>query len=700
VNAVWYLNPAVWSYGLAALAFGVFSMQLIGAQRGRTRAALLLATAVLSCAWAGSAASFAFTQTALSWRLGHVFDVFRIGALLAFMFSLTLQPARMADGGAHGVRSRRLAYGLLGVFIALTLFAGEPPQTPDFDEPVATEVAFGLLLARTIVGLVLAEQLYRRTQPGWRWNVRPLCLGVAGLFLYDLVLFADALLYRVLDPNIWGARGFVNALVIPLLALAAARNREWNLTVSVSRSLISGSTALFASGAYLLLIAGVGYYVRYFGGSWGRALEIVLVFAGLLLLGLVLVSGTFRSKMRVLTSKHFFAYRYDYREEWLKITRALSDASAATTPQTCIRALAELVESPAGALWLRRGDDGFVPAANLNMSMATSVEPLQGSLPQFLARTGWVIDLDEFRARPGAYLGFEAPEWLGSIPEAWLLIPLPNADTLIGFVVLAQPRVRIELNWEVLDLLKTAGRQVGSYLALLQAGEALLEARKFDAFNRMSAFVVHDLKNLVAQLQLLLHNAQRHRENPDFQRDMLGTVEHVVGRMNHLMTQLRAGATPIESAQSIDLATIARRVQPLRGRAGVELDLDLGVCVVGHQDRLERVVGHLVQNAFDAVGDNPRVRIRVFRSEEEGVIEITDNGVGMTPEFVRERLFRPFQTTKQLGMGIGAYESMQYVSTLGGRITVDSQPGRGTTVSVFLPLAVGPQLKIVQEESA
>jgi len=218
----------------------------------------------------------------------------------------------------------------------------------------------------------------------------------------------------------------------------------------------------------------------------------------------------------------------------------------------------------------------------------------------------------------------------------------------------------------------------------------------------MSAFVVHDLKNLVAQLQLLLHNAERHRDNPDFQRDMLGTVEHVVGRMNHLMAQLRAGATPVESPQSIQLATIARRVQGIRarGQGAVELDLDLGVSVIGHQDRLERVVGHLVQNAFDAVGDNPWVRIRVFRSDDEGVVEIADNGVGMTPEFVRERLFRPFQSTKKLGMGIGAYESMQYISTLGGRITVESEPGRGTTVCVWLPLAVGPQLKIVQEESA
>jgi putative PEP-CTERM system histidine kinase len=702
VTSNWHLNPAVWSYGIASLAFGIFAIQLVAARRGRQRAAFLLAGVGLSAVWAASAAVYSVVASPTWWHLAHVFDTLRIGALLAFLLGVVLQAGGKGDSDSATVRTPRLGFIVLAGFVLLTLVAAEPPLISRLDDARATSLAFGLLLARTVLGLVLVEQLFRRTQPGWRWNVRPLCLGLAGLFLYDLVLFADALLYRGMDLNIWTARGIVNALVIPLLALAATRNRDWNLAVSVSRSLISGSTALLASGGYLLAIAGVGYYVRYFGGSWGRALEIVLVFAGLLLLVLVLVSGTFRSKLRVLTSKHFFAYRYDYREEWLRITHALSEASASTTPKLCIGALAELVESPGGALWLRRGEDGFVPAAELNMSLATAVEPLNGSLVEFIGRTGWVVDLDQYRARPGAYLGFNLPEWLAAIPSAWLVIPLPNAETLSGFVVLARPRVRIELNWEVLDLLKTAGRQVGSYLALLQAGEALLEARKFEAFNRMSAFVVHDLKNLVAQLQLLLHNAQRHRENPDFQRDMLGTVEHVVGRMNHLMKQLRAGATPVESPKSVDLATIARRVQGIRARVGggVELDLDLSVCVIGHHERLERVVGHLVQNACDAVGDNPWVRIRVFRDEDEGVVEIADNGVGMTPEFVRDRLFRPFQTTKKMGMGIGAYESMQYVSTLGGRITVESKPGHGTTVGVRLPLVVGPELNVVQEASA
>lgn len=696
----WHLNPALWSYGVAAVAFGAFAMHLLAARPDNRRGWLLLWVVALSALWAAAATANSVEPGAAWWRAAHLFDALRLGVALALMLSLTQRAAAAGGEIPELARAARFRQGLLAGFVVLTVFAAEPANILPLGEAPRSSLAFGFLLMRSVLGLVLAEQLFRRAQPGWRWNVRPLCLGLGGIFLFDLVFFADAFLYQTMDVNIWTGRGVVNALVVPLLGLAAARNREWSPGVTVSRSLLAGSTALLGSGLYLVAVAGVGYYVRYFGGSWGHALQIVIVAAAVLLLFLVLLSGTFRSGLRVLIGKHFFVYRYDYREEWLKITRTLSEATTASTPQLCIRALADLVESPGGALWLKRGHEGFALAANLNLSVPSAIEPAEGSLAQFMGRTGWVLDLDHLRSNPGGeYPGLTVPAWLVSIPSAWLVVPLPNAEALAGFVVLAQPRVRLELNWEVIDLLKTAGRQAASYLAIDQANEALLEARKFEAFNRMSAFVVHDLKNLIAQLQLLLGNAQRHRDNPDFQRDMLGTVEHVLGRMNHLMAQLRAGTTPVERPKAVDLATIARRVQTFRAsdRGGVELELDLGVCVIGHQERLERVVGHLVQNAFDAMGDNPRVRVRVFRDQRDGVVEVKDYGVGMTPEFVRERLFRPFQTTKEMGMGIGAYESLQYVSALGGQINVESSPGQGTTVCVRLPLAVGSQVEIAQE---
>jgi putative PEP-CTERM system histidine kinase len=254
--------------------------------------------------------------------------------------------------------------------------------------------------------------------------------------------------------------------------------------------------------------------------------------------------------------------------------------------------------------------------------------------------------------------------------------------------VLVTARASIKMDWEVLDLLKTAGSQAASYLGQIQATEALLEARKFDAFNRMSAFVVHDLKNLVAQLSLLLRNAERHRNNPEFQRDMLLTVVNVVERMNKLMLQLRTGATPVEKPHPVNLEKVIRGVCAAKSEqnTSIEVDLTSGISAIGHADQLEHVIGHLVQNALDATSGRGKVVVRSRRENDTAVIEVTDSGVGMTPEFIRDRLFRPFQTTKETGMGVGVYESSQYVTGLGGQILIDSTPDVGTRVRVVLPL--------------
>ena len=266
---------------------------------------------------------------------------------------------------------------------------------------------------------------------------------------------------------------------------------------------------------------------------------------------------------------------------------------------------------------------------------------------------------------------------------------------MIGFVILVTARTAMEVNWEVNDLLKTAGRQAGAFLGQMRAAEALLEVRKFDAFNRMSAFVVHDLKNIVAQLSLMLKNAERHRDNPEFQQDMLMTVEHAVERMRQLMMQLREGATPLDSPRGIALGAVIRRIQVAKSRQGREVEVDLADKVIakGHEDRVERVIGHIVQNALDATERGGRVWVRMEKRDGHALVLIRDTGHGMSPEFLRKRLFKPFQTTKPAGMGIGAYESFQYVHELGGKISVDSEVDVGTQVSLLLPLSdVGTEM--------
>jgi putative PEP-CTERM system histidine kinase len=187
---------------------------------------------------------------------------------------------------------------------------------------------------------------------------------------------------------------------------------------------------------------------------------------------------------------------------------------------------------------------------------------------------------------------------------------------------------------------------------------------------------------------LLLRNAERHRNNPEFQRDMLMTVGNVVERMNKLMLQLRTGARPVDQPRPVDLQSVIHNVCAAKSEQNGSIDMDLaaGIHGVGHMDRLEHVIGHLVQNALDATTGRGRVSVRLRRDDNTAVIEVTDSGVGMTPAFVRDRLFKPFQTTKATGMGVGMYESAQYVTGLGGRILVDSTPDVGTLVRVVLPL--------------
>ncbi len=657
-------GPGAASYGFAALAFAAFAVYLALGWRGGAKAALLMAAACASIVWAVLNLAYAYAPAPALWSAQVASDGVRMAGWTLFAVLLLAGPGKLG----------RWTAALLGVVAAA--FALQ-------------QAAIALYLALAIAGLVLTEQLFRRARQDLRWSIKPLCLGLGGSFVFDLYVYADALLFGRIDVDLWAARGLAQALVIPFIAVATARNKEWTLDIALSRGVVFHSTAFLASGIYLLTVAGAGYYVRYFGGSWGKTVQIGFVFAALLLLGWLFSSGALRARLRVFVNKHFFAYRYDYRREWLRFTNLLSAPEAGvSTAQRSIEALANLVESPAGALWLRDAQGTFAPAGHWNLPQARDEIAAAHALPSFLQRTGWVVKLPEYRAHPERYADLELPPHLASLASAWLIVPIIAQEELIGFVMLASPRTAIDVNWEVLDLLKTAARQVGSFLAQIRASEALLEARKFEAFNKMAAFVVHDLKNLVAQCSLLLTNAERHRANPRFQDDMLSTVRHVVERMNRLLLQLSTGDRGEESVRPVDLASLAERVVQAKsaGQAGIPVEGPGQLLTVAHEQRLERVLGHLVQNALDATREGGGVRLRLSAEADRAVIEVIDTGCGMSDEFLRERLFRPFQTTKASGMGIGAFETAQYVKEIGGRVEADSRPGAGTRIKVILPL--------------
>jgi len=671
-------------YGLAALAYLGLSGLIVASWRRRPQGRQLVLATGLSAAWGAFSALTALG--ALPPQLGLAAEVARNGAWLALLLYI-LQLRLPSDAVLPApIRLIRILSGILvGVLLLASIYPFIAPT-----QPVLARWAGNLgLVLLTVMGLVLTEQVYRSTRPEDRWAIKFLCLGLGGLFVYDFYLYANAALFNAMDAQVWAARGYVAALVTPLIAVSAARNPEWAAPVGLSRSMAFHTASLLAAGIYLLLMAGAGYYLRLFGGEWGNVVQTVFIFAAAMLLVLLMFSGTLRARLRVFLSKHFFSYRYDYREEWLNFTRTLTEGRPGE--QLCeraVEALAGLLESPGGALWMREGDAGYQRASHWNWADLQGTEPADAPFIQWLASKQWVVDLDEMKVRRDLYGDLSTPAWLEHADNAWLVVPLMLHEELLGFVVLKHSLGNVTFNWEVSDLLKVAARQAAAHLAQMRASNQLIVARQFESFNRTTTFVIHDLKNLIAQLSLLLANAEKHKHKPEFQADMLDTVANAVTRMNKVLAQLRRGSDAAQ-AQSVVLADILDEAvaskQAFKLRPTLELP-PASLRVRAERDRLTRAIGHLLQNALEATPPTGQVTLRAFEEAGRAIIEIVDTGCGMDDEFIRTRLFQPFDSTKGAGMGIGAYECRETLRALGGNIEVDSTPGLGTHFRLSLPL--------------
>jgi putative PEP-CTERM system histidine kinase len=684
------LQFEVLAYAGAALAhlFVLVSVLRRGRRGGESELPQLVLRGALlaSGLWCAAMAFDPWTRSTFWIFAASALDLLRYGLWFVFLLSLLRPGQRLSSPARIGLIGNIALAVLLGASGLWVYRLASGLYQPDALRPTSL-----LALGLAVLGALLTEQLFRNLPKDSRWNAKPVCLGLAVVFAFDIFLFSEGALLGQLDDDAVAVRGLVHSLALPLLLVAVTRRGDWLSSLQVSHTAAFYSATLVFSGAYLLLMAAVGYYVRYYGGHWGRALQLGLLFAAALSLLLLVFNASLRARLRVFIHKNFFSYRYDYRQEWLHFTAMLTGQdNTQEVGIRVIRGLANMLESPGGALWMRdRHAAVYRQGQRWNMPEVADTEPADSAFCAFLRERAWVIDLDEYRASPRAYGELPLPLWLlSSGPGVWLVVPLIVSHELLGFVILARPRTAVDLNWEVRDLLKTASQQAAGFLAQILATEALLEARKFESFNRMSAFVVHDLKNIVTQLALMLKNAERHADNPEFRQDMLTTVQSSVEKMRRLMLQLREGAPPPGGASGVDLEPIARRLQAAAHSRGREIEIDIAgrLATRGHDERLERVLGHLVHNAIDATAAGGRVWLRMQRQAGQVLVEVGDTGVGMTEDFVKSRLFRPFTSTKEAGMGIGSYESAQYIRELGGRIEVHSRPGEGTRIQVELPL--------------
>jgi putative PEP-CTERM system histidine kinase len=682
------IDLGIISFVTGTVLFLVLTLILLTGQQGRSRKNALKFASIVSTGWLG------FTAVAIYYNVA--FFSYLVEPVRSFSWLLFLGYILVSSVTDTKVATRRLRKAimfaasyttLLVMIVLLRLLAG--PAATIF---LGIDVLFAGLLGIAIAGLVLVEQIMRNAHVESRRAVKYLCIGLGVIFAYDFYLYSNALMLQALDVTLWEARGFVNAMAVPVLGVAIARDPRLSLDIFVSRRMVFHTTALLGTGLYLLAMGVGGYYIRSYGGEWGTVVQVIFLFGAGLVLMVLFFSGRIRASLRVLINKHFFHYKYDYRDEWLRFIQTLSSGQPDDRMrERAIHSLAEIINSPGGVLWMRRMNR-FVPVANWQMKVSDA-DTVDNDHPliAFLTEREWLIDIDEFERDPDLYGSLELPEWLRNMPQAWLVVPLLVHDHMLGFIVLARSPVQSHFNWEDSDLVKTAARQVAVHLAQLEASQALAEAKQFEACNRLTSYVMHDLKNLIAQLSLVVSNAAKHKNNPRFMEDAIVTVDNSVQKMNRLLEHLRSDTMQTTETGTVELCEMLDDVvQTMSNNTPVPtLDCQAsGIHVHADRDRCGAIIGHLIRNAQDATPEDGRVIVRLFKRADRAIIEVQDTGTGMDESFIRERLFRPFDSTKgKAGMGIGVYEARDYVHRVGGDLEVISRVGEGTTFRVRLPIS-------------
>ncbi|HYL72457.1 MAG TPA: XrtA/PEP-CTERM system histidine kinase PrsK [Candidatus Dormibacteraeota bacterium] len=677
------LNPASIGYVAAAILYAALAVIALTRWR-RGLAGLWIANALAaSAAWAAL-----LSMGVARAPPGGVVDFFA-STIRAGLWLLVL--TRIIPGSSSPrVRYIRVA-ALAAPFVVLAAGASISvlADLGNIDRRTPLPQVFGGLLL-SLFGLVLLEQAMRNATASDRWALKHVLLGIGATLTFDLVLYASSWAFGTLDLTLWEARGAFNVVAALVLATGLARLSRHRPPAQSSQGIVFYTGTLIAVGLLLLVIAFGGWYVRVAGGSWGASLQALFVGAAILALVVALFSAQVRAWAIVVLTKTFAPYRYDYRAEWLRLTEALSGAEdPRPLAERALRALIRVVHSPSGGLWLREQDGCFVPVAGgLSTAPANTVDVAAPWL-QILAAREWILDLSV--TPPRELQPLTVPEWLTSNPRAWLIVPLLRAQALEGFVVAARPLTpSAALTWEDLDLLKATARQVAAFLAFERVAQHLAQSQQFEAYNRFAAFMMHDLKNVAAQLALIVQNAEQHRRNPSFVDDAITTVDNASHRMQRLLEQFRQGGAVL-SPRRVDVVAVCRQVVERCGNSEPRPMLaahDDSLEATLDPERLSHVIEHVVRNAQQATAPSGTVTVGVARRDARIVIEVTDTGCGMDAEFVRDKLFRPFQSTKGTqGMGIGAYQTREFVRGAGGAVRVASEVGRGTKFTIELPVA-------------
>jgi len=668
----------IWGYSFASIAYVIFSLLILAAHNQSGIARWLLFSSLIAGGTNIAAALQIYIGFSVQWSM--LADVIKIATFSVLILSFNIE-----KGSIQEILKNRIIVKYLLFWCGSSIVCWGTSYTLGF----SYEYLFLLFVLLNLTSLVLLEQIYRGGNVEAKRSITPLVIALGSVAVFDFVLYAQATMVGGIEFDFWYIRGYLSALAVPLLLISIRRFKEGAVRIFVSRNVVFYSSMLMIAGLYLLLMAVAGYLINYLGGEWGQLVSFGFFILGSIVLAVLLITETIRRQVKVFISKHFFANKYEYREEWLELIGQIETASAENYCQMSLQIMMSKVGATGGVILKANGNNRFTVKHSDGIELDESFDKDLMLIEHFTKNQGWIIDINEYIEDSLLYPGLYINPQMWHIVGVNILVPIFIGKNFYGFFILSNSEEENKLNWEDRDLLFAIAKQLGNFISLNEANDKLAESKQFDAFNQMSAFLVHDLKNVQAQLALITSNAIQHRNNKEFVDDVFETVESATQRLAKVLAQLSNKHAAQSTSKSVDLADIIERVAAQRNVVQPQVVIknkDECLTTIDYE-RFFSVINHLIQNAQEATSDTGWVEIGLEQQQDHINIVVSDNGCGMSESFIKSRLFKPFDTTKgNAGMGIGVFEAKQFFESIAGSLTVESVEGQGTKMIICLPV--------------
>jgi putative PEP-CTERM system histidine kinase len=561
--------------------------------------------------------------------------------------------------------------------------------------------------ALNIVNLVAAvmvlnnlEKTFRSTVGTMRWRTKFMIIGLAVIFVVRIYTLSQKLLFSKFDLTLIDIETAALFIGCALITISYLRNGISEIDVYPSHSVLQGTVTVLLAGGYLFVVGFLAQIIAFFGGAGSFKTQAFVVLLGIAGLAVLLLSERLRQKIKRVVSRHFKRPQHDFRKVWLLITQRMSGV---LDPDSVCSIAAKLISETFNVLSVTiwRFDEqkqrlvfGASTAVSARDAMGEEVPlSLASATPPTTSKITPPFDLEEIKE-----------EWAENLKKATaaqfrkggnrICLPLSAGDRWLGCAILADRVNGLPYTVEEMDLLKCIADQIAAVLLNLRLTNELMLAKELEAFQTMSAFFVHDLKNATSSLSLTLQNLRVHFDDPQFREDTLRGIANTLNRINMHIGRLsvlrkKLELKPLESDLN---QLVIESLKNLNGMPGVTLVKDLHPLpnVVVDREQIQNVVTNLLLNAREAVGTGGEIRVETSQRDGRAILSVADHGCGMTPDFLKDSLFRPFQTTKKNGLGIGMFQSKTIVEAHQGTIRVESEPGKGTKFGVYLPLNGGP----------